>query len=79
MRKIKENQIMRKRTYTLAAVTLLMAATIAGGRATPLAALIDAEVIELTTAGSKGDKSTAGSESSVASSMGDRALGRESS
>ena len=65
---------MRKRTYTLAVLTLLTAATIAIGWATQSGPLLGSERTEQTTAGSAGERSkTAGRESAFTGSEGDEA------
>ena len=70
---------MRKRTYTLAAVTLVAAATIASGRAA-VAPLLGSEQTQQTIAGSKGGMADAARDPSIAGSKGDKAgAGRDSS
>jgi hypothetical protein len=64
---------MRKRTYTLAVLTLLTAATIATGWATQSAGLLGSQQTEQTIAGSAGAKSRAARESSFAGSEGGEA------
>jgi hypothetical protein len=62
---------MRKRTYTLAVLTLLTAATIATGWATQATTLLGSQRAEPTIAGSAGARSKAGRESSFTGSQGD--------
>jgi hypothetical protein len=75
----KRTNIMRKRKYTLAVLTLVTAATIAIGWATQAATLLGSERTEQTIAGSKGEKAQAGRESRIADSAGANSkAGRES-
>ncbi len=62
--KLKESTYMRKRNYGLMLLAVVTAATIATGWLTQAATLLGSERTEQTIAGSAGDKSKAGRESS---------------